>query len=156
MFIFNRDKYRNFGVLLLQRTLTLTLTLNQTLTLTLTLTRLFSYPHGNEMKGYGSCMFKITISDFWVRESRFYLKFYQQLFVNEHIHPQFVVGIYKFLVLCCDVSYDYCMETMSTVRFIFAPYLFVLGLMSYLCCLCVVVCSGVWHDLTMNNTAGFL
>ena len=56
------------GVLLLWRTLTLILTLTLTLTLTLkpnlTLTLLLSYPHGNEIKGHGSCGLIITISDF--------------------------------------------------------------------------------------------
>ena len=37
---------------------------NLTLALTLTLTLLLSYPHGNKMKGYGSCTLFITISDF--------------------------------------------------------------------------------------------
>ena len=42
----------------------LTLTLTLTLTLILTLTLLLSCPHGNEVKGYGSCALIITISDF--------------------------------------------------------------------------------------------
>ena len=42
----------------------LNLNLTLALTLTLTLTLLLSYPHGNKMKGYGSCTLFITISDF--------------------------------------------------------------------------------------------
>ena len=49
-------------------TLTLTLSITLTLNLTLSLSFLLSYPHGNKMKGYGSCALIITISD--VCESR--------------------------------------------------------------------------------------
>jgi hypothetical protein len=39
-----------------------------------------SYPHGNEMKGYGSCMLILTTYDF--HQSRFYPKIHQQLEIS--------------------------------------------------------------------------
>ena len=52
---------------------------------------------------------------------------------------------FTFLVPCCDVRYDFHIK--NNVWFVFTPKLFVGGLMSYLCYLCLFAYSVVQHIL---------
>jgi hypothetical protein len=56
----------------------------------------------------------------------------------------FILCIFMFFIPCCDVRYDFRIQTMLGCRNL---QLFVWGLMSYLCYLCLFTYSDVQHIL---------